>query len=80
MPRVLSLHQLSAQAIIRDLCSKAEIGTHQYFDMLPLPVSINAKLTLRAPMEIIVSLYYQPTQLPFSSYNKSPTQETIILI
>ena len=59
MPRVLSLHQLSAQTIIRDLCKKTDISTHMYFDMLPLPGSIKFKLKSACADDIICDIIYR---------------------
>ena len=59
MSHVLSLHQLSAKTIILDFCSKTQIGTHQYFDMLPLPVSMKAKLKSVCTDNIICDIIYR---------------------
>ena len=59
MSRVLSLHQLSAQTIIRDLCKKTDISTQMYFDMLPLPASIKAKLKSACAGDIICKIIYR---------------------
>ena len=53
MPRVPTLHQTSAHAIIRALCSKSDVDIHYFFDMLPIPQSLKVKLENTCTSDII---------------------------
>ena len=59
MSQVLSLHQLSAKTVIFNFCSRTQIGIHQYFDMLPLPVSMKTKLKGVCTNNIISDIIYR---------------------